>query len=368
MRIIRIINSVHFSLPAWAVQKCFCCKNSEGNILNRIPLIRAVYVKFIKTDIEDFNFNTDSLFEKTKIPINCFEYPEALIPLESALNLYDLAAQRIGDISLGLKIGTKIRFEDLGDFGKLFTSCLNLKDLINKIEKYGHIFTNGTRFWHTFRGDKVHWFFSIHPDIKGHRRQTIELSIAYMQNAIKMAAGENWTATEVHFEHTPWDGKQDLRRVFNTSLRFSENYSCLVFPKKLMCLPIKEKNPAIENINSDLLKNGPNENLSVVLKQVLKTLSLEGRPKMSEVSMIIDVGPRTIHRRLVKEGTNFRELVDLVCFERSVDLLAQGNKNLLQIALMQGYSEGGSFGRAFKRWAGVTPSEYRSLSDEGQIH
>ena len=335
--------------------------------MNRVPLIRAIYVKFIKTDIEDFNISTDSLFEKTKIPINCFEYPEALIPLESSLKLYDLAAKSFGDSSLGLKIGTKIRFEDLGSFGKLFTSCHNLKDLINKIEKYGHTFTNGTRFWHTIRGDQVYWFFSIHPDIKNHRRQTIELSIAYMQNAIKLAAGENWTATEVQFEHTLWEKKQDLERVFNTSLRFSNNYSCLVFPKKLLCLPIKEKNSVTEKLNSDIFKSSPNGNFAPVLKQILKAMALEGRPKMSEVSTMLDQGPRTIQRLLAKEGTNFRELVDLVCFERGVDLLVQENKNLLQIALMQGYSEGASFSRAFKRLAGVTPSEYRSMYFDGEI-
>ncbi len=335
--------------------------------MNRIPLIRAIYVKFIKTDIEDFNINTDFLFEKTKIPINCFEYPEALIPLESALKLYDLAAKRLGESSLGLKIGTKIRFEDLGEFGKLFTSCPNLKDLIKKIELYGHTFTNGTRFWHTIRGDKVFWFFSIYPDIKDHRRQTIELSIAYMQNAIKLAAGENWTAAEVHFEHNPCGNKQDLERVFNTSVRFSKNHNCLVFPKKLLCLPIKEKTPVTENINYDIFKSSPNGNFAPVLKQVLKALALEGRPRMSEVSIVMDLGPRAIQRLLAKEGTNFRTLVNLVCFERGADLLTLGTKNLLQVALMQGYSEGASFSRAFKHWAGVTPSEYRSLSFEEEF-
>ena len=70
---------------------------------------------------------------------------------------------------------------------------------------------------------------------------------------------------------------------------------------------------------------------------------------------------------MAKEGTNFRELVELVCFERGTDLLVKGNKNLLQIALMQGYSDGASFSRAFKRWAGITPSEYRSSSVEEEI-
>ncbi|MEE8295581.1 MAG: helix-turn-helix domain-containing protein, partial [Sphingomonadales bacterium] len=217
------------------------------------------------------------------------------------------------------------------------------------------------------QGDNVHWFFSLNPDIKDHRRQHTELAIAFMQNAIKMAAGENWAATEVHFEHIPWGKKREMEEVFQTSLNFSKENNSLIFPKKLMCLPIKEKTPVTENINSDFFSSSPNGNFAPVLKQVLKPLALEGRPKMSEISTMMDLSSRTIQRFLAKEGTNFRTLVDQVCFERGADLLTRGTKNLLQVALMQGYSEGASLSRAFKRWAGVTPSEYRSMSFEEEF-
>ncbi len=336
--------------------------------MNRIPLIRAGFTKAIKTDIEDFNLQVDPLFEKAKLPINCFEYPEALIPLESSLKLYDLAAQSFGDSSLGLKIGAKMKFCDLGEFGKLFTSCPNLNALINTLEQHAQSYTNGVRVWHTIRGENVHLFFSVHPDIKCYRAQYTELSIAFLQNAIKMAAGENWAATEVHFEHTPWGKKREMEEVFQTSLKFSKDYNVLIFPKKVLCLPIKNNTSPEKKLNPNFFETAPNGTFASVLKQVLKTLALEGRPKMSEVSLVMDLGPRTIQRLLAKEGTNFRELVDSVCFERVADLLVQGDKNLLQVALIQGYSEGASFSRAFKRWAGVTPSEYRSISNEQEIH
>ncbi|MEE8294877.1 MAG: AraC family transcriptional regulator ligand-binding domain-containing protein [Sphingomonadales bacterium] len=335
--------------------------------MNRIPLIRAGFTNAIKTDIEDFDLPVEPLFEKAKLPINCYDYPEALIPLESSLKLYELAAKKIGDSSLGLKIGNKMKFEDLGEFGKLFSTCSNLEALINKFEQYSPTYSNGMRIWHTLRGDNVHWFFSLNPDIKDHRRQHTELAIAFMQNIIKMAAGENWNAMEVDFEHISLGKKRSLENVFQTSLKFSKNYNRLIFSKRILCLPIKENSSPEKNKNSDLFETAPYGTFAPVLKQILKPLALEGRPKISKISTMMGLGPRTIQRLLAKEGTNFRTLVDQVCFERSADLLARDNKNLLQVALMQGYSEGASFSRAFKRWAGVTPSEYRSLSFEEEF-
>lgn len=367
MRINRIINPVSLLQRVGKFKIVFASTNGKGNILDRIPLIRAGITKTLKANNYDFNAQIDSLFKEAKLPMKCYEYPEALIPLESCLKLFDLVSQSFGDSSLGLKIGNKLGFDDLGKFGEILATCPNLGVLITKIDHYFGTYTNGIKILHARLDDNVHWLFTLDPEFKDFRLQYTELIIAFLQKVIKMTAGENWTASEVHFEHTLWGKKSEMEKVFQTSLKFSMRHNALIFHKKILELPIKTFSPE-KNENINVYKSAPNGNFAIVLKQVLKSLSLEGRPKLSEVSTMIGLGPRTIQRLLAKEGTNFRELVDLVCFERGADLLAQENKNLLQIALMQGYSDGASFSRAFKRWAGVTPSEYRSLSFEEEIH
>ena len=68
---------------------------------------------------------------------------------------------------------------------------------------------------------------------------------------------------------------------------------------------------------------------------------------------------RTLQRHLKREGLIFRDIVEQVRYEAALPLLRDGEHNQLEIALELGYSDASHFIRAFRRWAGMTPSEFR---------
>ena len=68
---------------------------------------------------------------------------------------------------------------------------------------------------------------------------------------------------------------------------------------------------------------------------------------------------RTLQRRLKRAGLTFRDAVDQVRYEISLPLLHDRDHKLLDIALELGYSDAAHFIRAFRRWSGMTPSEFR---------
>jgi AraC-like DNA-binding protein len=53
-------------------------------------------------------------------------------------------------------------------------------------------------------------------------------------------------------------------------------------------------------------------------------------------------------------------LVDQVRFNQAVALLRQSDTKLLDIATELGYTDPANFGRAFRRWAGMSPREFRA--------
>jgi len=72
------------------------------------------------------------------------------------------------------------------------------------------------------------------------------------------------------------------------------------------------------------------------------------------------VSERTLKRRLQAEEASFQNLVDQVRLERAGELLQQTAMNLSQIADALGYADAANFTRAFKRWTGQSPSQYRN--------
>lgn len=86
---------------------------------------------------------------------------------------------------------------------------------------------------------------------------------------------------------------------------------------------------------------------------------IETRPTQKELASLVNVSDRTLRRRLGHQETTYRELRDSTRFERARDLLGHSDMTVAQVAELVGYSDARAFRRAFKRWAGVLPNEYR---------
>jgi AraC-like DNA-binding protein len=77
------------------------------------------------------------------------------------------------------------------------------------------------------------------------------------------------------------------------------------------------------------------------------------------VAKKLGLGPRTLQRRLKEYGADFKTLVDDTRRRFSLNYLRDRKHTLTEIAYLLGYSEVSAFNRAFKRWTGSTPSDYR---------
>ena len=74
---------------------------------------------------------------------------------------------------------------------------------------------------------------------------------------------------------------------------------------------------------------------------------------------MLGLHPRTLNRRLHQEGTAFKRVVDEIRFEIARQLLTSTAMSLTQISAALDFSEGSAFTRAFRRWAGETPTDWR---------
>ncbi|HSY38976.1 MAG TPA: AraC family transcriptional regulator, partial [Polyangia bacterium] len=80
---------------------------------------------------------------------------------------------------------------------------------------------------------------------------------------------------------------------------------------------------------------------------------------LASVGRALALSKRTLQRRLGVEGVSFRALTDEVRRGLATEYLTDGRVSLSEIALLLGFSEQAAFQRAFLRWTGVTPGQYR---------
>ena len=88
----------------------------------------------------------------------------------------------------------------------------------------------------------------------------------------------------------------------------------------------------------------------------------ERLPDKSVIAAQLGISERTMQRRLQEEGTSYQEILDNTRHYLARELLRTTRVSLADVALQLGYAEPSTFFRAFRKWEGMTPGQYR---DEG---
>jgi AraC-like DNA-binding protein len=97
------------------------------------------------------------------------------------------------------------------------------------------------------------------------------------------------------------------------------------------------------------------------VQRLIKDALPGGIPGISQLAEHMGLSNRTLTRRLSESGTTFRKLIEKTQKDISMDLLKNPNRSVGEIAFQTGFSEQSAFNRAFKRWTGQTPVEYRKI-------
>jgi AraC-like DNA-binding protein len=104
--------------------------------------------------------------------------------------------------------------------------------------------------------------------------------------------------------------------------------------------------------------------LAMLVFQVRAAIEREllslGHPNIETVSRALATSPRTLQRRLLEDGTSFRFAVEEVRAALARHYLDEGQLALHDVAFRLGYAEVSAFLRAFKRWTGITPTQFRA--------
>jgi len=108
-----------------------------------------------------------------------------------------------------------------------------------------------------------------------------------------------------------------------------------------------------------LLSSSPDGEFKTALLTVLKGYRSAGWLTIGDVAKLAELSVRTLQRKLAEEGADFSDVVEQVRHELAVDLLENTDVTLTEIAGELGYSTLPNFSRAFKRWTGTSPGEFR---------
>lgn len=164
--------------------------------------------------------------------------------------------------------------------------------------------------------------------------------------------------------------RSDSSRVYQAPIRYGEPHIGLHFEARWLELPVVQNAQSLREFLARapanlLIKYRDPSSVSERIRRLLRR-RLDGElPSLEEVGAQLAMTPQTLRRRLRDEGHGYQELKDALRRDVAIELLARPELTLIDIANRVGFSEASTFHRAFKKWCGVAPGEYRSTRLQG---
>lgn len=113
---------------------------------------------------------------------------------------------------------------------------------------------------------------------------------------------------------------------------------------------------ASEPLNPEVVR----VSLSNKVSSLISSQLARGKVGVEVVAAQLHMSRYTLHKKLKREGLTFARLLEDVRRQQALAYMQDKSKPLVEIAEQLGFSELSAFSRAFKRWMGTSPAEYRS--------
>jgi len=329
-----------------------------------IALTRASQMIHATETLERIGVSAERLLEKLGLPMWHFCDPDDLIPTRHIYALLGQAARSLGNRMFGLQVGLDSSIATLGSYGNVITSAPTIKRALEASCRLIHLHTSDARLWLIPAGEEVWFCRSQFRGPKFGRTQFEQYVLTRLIDYVRLGTGRSWQPAKIRLQTQEAPEKALRNALGDPEIRVGQKFTAIAVPRGYLALPLRHRRTpgeAGEAVEARLRDTAPAADFCGSLRQVTAALlKQEGPPRVEMMAEITGLSVRSLQRRLAKCGLAHVQIVDQARYQAATRLLEDCEIRITDVAMDLGYADSAHFTRAFKRWAGVTPSEYRS--------
>ena len=299
-----------------------------------------------------------TLFDGAGLSFESLMYSNTRYPQDGVTKLWELIEQQTKNEEVGFVIGRNINIAGFPVLGYSLISAVDLKDGFERFFRYQRAIGESANINLAFKGEEAHLTFNFFGDVNPICKHTIDMGITVTVSMIRVLAGEKWHPKAVHFVRKKPRDARDFDAFFQCPILFEQNLNSIIMQQSDFS-PSQNKERhfdtallAAESANS---KQAISDLVGMFLHQHIQDHTLD----RSKVAVALNMSPRSLQRKLAAEGTSYQKLIDRVREDKSKEYLSVADFSLTEVAFLCGFSDPTAFNRAFKRWFGISPGEYR---------
>ncbi|MGH1371285.1 MAG: AraC family transcriptional regulator [Cellvibrionaceae bacterium] len=321
------------------------------------------YAAILVDVAKSFGASREALLAAVDLSDKDLATPEARCNENQLRTLIEIAIEKTGNQALALHFGEQLTLTSHGVFGYAVMSCRNVRQVIEILTKYYRLLLNNASLNLVEENNKVSIEYRPRRDQLLDRRQDSELFFAGVLSSIKHLLHLDHVDAEIEFDFSAPSYEADYHRILDCPVRFNNNVSKITFPNTLMEEKPEYANPVMlklyEQQCDELLSRMKNsEGLRVKVRELLVAAQHQF-PSLEQAADHFHMSPRTFRRRLSDEEVSFQRILDEVRQELAETYLRNPAISVNHTADLLGFHDVSNFRRAFIRWSGISPSEFK---------
>jgi AraC-like DNA-binding protein len=330
-----------------------------------IPTIRVAAFHGLQDLVRAAGIDYAMMLGRAGIEPAVVDDPENRIPYRQYVRLLEDAATATGDDLLGLRLGSMQSIEVVGVLGYALQSSPDVRTQVTHTARYLALHQEGAAIRVRQGGPLAEFVYTVFdPQVTLHRHDA-ELTLALAVAQWRALTGQpNWAPASAHFEHPMPAGEAAVSGFFGCPVYFSQSFNGLRFPSGFLDTQIKSSDAGLHAIlvryaEESLSRHKDVTSMSGQIRRQITASLASGRTTIEGVARCLAMTPRTLQRRLAREGLQFSEMVDTIRRDLAAQYLRDPNIGLTDTAFLVGYSDLTAFHRAFRRWFGQTPLDFQ---------
>ena len=312
--------------------------------------------------LRNLGFDSTLLLTEAGADITLFDNPENWVSFVDRGRWVAHCVERTGCRHLGLLVGQLNHMRSLGLVGLLVRHSPDVESALRSLVRYFRLHARGAVTTLDVQGRSAMLGFETYAPGTEANDQIEDGAMAASFNVLRALCGPDWNATEVCFAHRKPENVRPFREFFRAPLLFEQEQNYVAFHSSWLRHRLPEDDPDLRQLleqHIEALEVKFSDEFPEQVRSILRTALLTDHASAAQIASLFAMHSRTLHRHLAAAGTSFRELVDESRFEISRQMLTETDADVSHVANVLNYADSSAFTRAFRRWSGTTPAQWR---------
>ncbi len=338
-------------------------RQRRGTRRGPVPLVDAVWARRVVAELDRAGQPASELLSDVGLSREQLTAPDALIPFDAHVALFENAAQALHEPCLGFRLGSAVGLTEAGLVAYVILNSHDLGGALRNLCRYLPILTEGYVCGLRREAGEVRLIFSAVDPAGMGSRQLPEFGATLMVRVCDAITGHRVRPLRVELRHET--ACPMLARHLGLPVTVDQPHSALVLDAASLAVPVVNADARLLDLlrryADEVLERraGKDDLVARAERWILENLHT-GQVGVARLARSLGMSDRTMARRLAEGGLTPAGLVEELRRQLANKYLAERAFPLGRITYLLGYSDLSAFTRAVRRWTGRTPSEWRA--------